>query len=125
MTQSKIMCPVCGVTLPPGLIPALRKASFPCSRCRTELEVTASDPLPFFAVSLVFAFSLCVVLGMRGFVLILATIGVAAAFYLVGRLVRSVAATPKLKRRDSSSKLPLETSQSKPVYRPIRSGRLP
>jgi uncharacterized paraquat-inducible protein A len=66
-----IRCPACGAALQPEAIPAARDASFQCSRCRTELEVTAPDPVPVLAVSVMLSVGFSFLLGLRGFALIL------------------------------------------------------
>ena len=100
-----IRCPVCGTFLQPELIPAIRNPSFTCSRCRTQLEVAASDPVPIFAASVMLSVASCVLMALRGFVLIAAILVVTAMLYWVGKLVWGFLAAPKLKRSQSGGKL--------------------
>ncbi len=102
VTVSKIRCPACGVSLEPTLIPAAPDASFPCSRCRAQLQITSPDVTPIVAISVVLSFVLCVVWGLKGQAFVLVVLGLAAIFYLVGRLVQILFATPKLHRSQSN-----------------------
>jgi hypothetical protein len=101
-----IRCPVCGANIRPESVPPVRNSSFQCSRCRTQLDVAASDPIPGIAVSAFLAIGLCFALGMRGFVLIFAIVGVTALIYWLLQFVRSCVAAPKLQRSQSGDKLP-------------------
>jgi hypothetical protein len=100
-----IRCPVCGTVLQPESIPAVRNTSFQCPRCRTQLEVTASDPVPIFAASVMLSVASCVLMALRGFVLIAAILVVTAMLYWLGKLVRSFLAAPKLERSRSGDRL--------------------
>ncbi len=51
MSRSSTRCQVCGVVIEPCLIPSDRGVSFPCTRCRTQLELVARDPVPILAAS--------------------------------------------------------------------------
>jgi hypothetical protein len=120
-----ITCPSCGVRLPLELMPAGSGASFPCSRCRSQLKVSPHDAIPILAMGVVLSFAICVAWGFRGQAFALITVGLAAVFYLIGRLVQSVIAPPRLQRTGSDKNLARQAVRSKPVYRAIRGGRVP
>jgi hypothetical protein len=105
--------------LPLGVIPALRDTSFQCFRCRTSLQVAASDPIPILAASVVFTFGLCVALGLRGFVFTAAIVGTTGILYWLGKLVRSLIANPTLEKAKSSDTL---LASAKRIH-PSASGR--
>ena len=93
-------CPHCGAPISTSLIPAAHHW-FYCPRCRSELEVAPSDPLPILLVSLVLAIGVCFVLGLRGFAL-LAGIGVATAtMFYGGEFISSFVMPPKLRLRSA------------------------
>ena len=50
------------------------------------------------AISVVVSLVLCVVWGLKGQVFVLIAVGLAAVFYLLGRLIQTIAATPKFRR---------------------------
>lgn len=100
-----IRCPVCGVALQPGIIPADCKVPFVCSRCRAQLELAASDPVPALAVSACCSIILSFSLGFRGLVLIVAMVGATAAFYWFVRLLKGFLFVPKLERSRAGLKL--------------------
>jgi hypothetical protein len=120
-----IRCPVCGVSLQPELIPAAGDASFPCSRCRTPLKVSAPDETPIVAISVVLALALCAAWGLKGQAFVLVSVGLAAVFYLVVRLVQTIVAAPKLQKSRFDKKLPRQAARPKPMYRAVRGGRVP
>jgi hypothetical protein len=99
-------CPVCGSNIQIGSIPAVRKISFECSRCRAQLEVSAPDVTPIVAISGVLSLILCVIWGLRGQLFILAVVCLAAIFHMGARLVQTIVATPKLQKSQSKNKLP-------------------
>ena len=101
----RIRCPVCGASIDAGLIPTARNVSFPCSRCRTQLEVAAADAVPILAVSAMLAVGFSVLLGVRGYALVLTIVAAAAAFYGLGMLAQNVVAVPKLRKSRSNVKL--------------------
>ena len=100
-----IRCPVCGENIQPESIPDVHNASFTCPRCRTQLEVTTSDPVPMLAISVALSVMFSFLLGVRGFAFFGVTVVVAAIFYWVGKLLRSFLAAPKLERSRSRNKL--------------------
>jgi hypothetical protein len=120
-----ITCPVCGINIPPGLIPAGRDTLFPCSRCRTQLEVSPPDAAPIVAISVVLALALCVAWGLKGQAFVLVAVGLASVLYLVGRLVQTIVATPKLQKSRSDKKLLPQAARLKHMYRAVRGGRAP
>ena len=120
-----ITCPVCGKILPPELIPAARDASFPCSRCRAQLEASPHDAVPMAAISVVLSFALSVAWSLKGQAFVLISVGLATVFYLVGRLVQTVVAAPRLQKSRSDKKLLRQGARSKPIYRAVRGGRIP
>ena len=101
MTSSSTRCPVCGIVIAPSLIPSDCGVSFACTRCRTQLELAACDPLPVLAASVALSIGLCFVLELEGFALVVMAIGATALFYWLGKLLRSMIATPKLQRSQS------------------------
>jgi hypothetical protein len=98
-------CPVCGARIDSGLIPTAGNTPFACSRCRTQLEVAASDPLPILAVSAVLSVGFSFGLGLRGVALFLTMAVATAIFYWVGWFLRSFVAIPKLEKSQSAGKL--------------------
>ena len=116
MAESKIRCPVCGTSIRPELVPTARDASFPCSRCRTQLEVTAPDPLPILAVSVLLSLGLCLFLELRGLGLVLTAILTTAVFYLSGSLLRSLLAVPKLKQSQSKQAVLHPAKRTRPAH---------
>ena len=105
MAGSSTRCPVCGIVISPSLIPSDCGVSFPCTRCRTQLELVARDPLPVLAASVALSIGLCFTLELQGFALLMMAIGATALFYWLGKLLRSMLATPKLQRSQSRAKM--------------------
>ncbi len=105
MARSSTRCPVCGVVIAPCLIPSDSGVSFPCTRCRTPLELVASDPLPILAASVALSVVVCFTLELQGLTLVVTAIVATAVFYWLGKFLRSLLATPKLQRSASRGKL--------------------
>ena len=61
MSGSSTRCPVRGAVIAPTLIPSDSGVSFPCTRCRTQLEMAACDLLPALAASVVLSAGPCFV----------------------------------------------------------------
>ena len=93
-----IRCPVRGGNIQPQSIPGVHNASFTCSQCLTQLELTTSDPVPMLAISVALSVMFSFLRRVRGFAFFVVTVAVAAVFYWVGQLVRSFLAAPKLER---------------------------
>ena len=91
-------CPVCG-DVQAKMISAGRNPSFACSRCRTELEVTAFFSLPVLATSILLSLFLTGELGLQGLGFVLAIVGATAAFNWLGQSMGNIVAAPKLKVR--------------------------
>jgi len=105
VTDARTTCPVCGAVIKSACIPADRYTPFPCLHCRTQLEVMAFNPVPILAASVLLSLGLCVVLGIRGFAIILVAVIVTAIFYCVGQILRRFLAAPKLEKSRSAGNL--------------------
>jgi uncharacterized paraquat-inducible protein A len=105
MFEQRAKCPVCGISINSGLIPTVPNASFSCSRCRTQLELASSDPVPVLAVSACCSIILSFSLGFRGLVLIVTTVGATAVIYWFMQVLKDFLFVPKLERSRAGLKL--------------------
>src|ERR1700722_15452618 len=110
-----IKCPVCGIALRTELIPASRTASFLCPQCRTQLGVAAPNTATVAVTSILLSLVLCVAWGLTGQLFIPGVVGAAAVFYLLGRLVQTIAATPKIRKSQANYKMLRQATRSKPA----------
>ncbi len=105
MARSSTGCPVCGVVIAPCLIPSDGGVSFPCTRCRSQVELVACDPVPVLAASVALSVGLCLTLELQGLAFAGTAIGLTALFYWLGKTLRSMLATPKLQKSQSRGKM--------------------
>jgi hypothetical protein len=100
-----IRCPVCGAVSSRGIIPADCKVPFACSRCRTKLELTASDSIPILAVSACCSIVLSSSPGFHGLVLIVATVGATSIIYWLMQILKGFHIVPKWEKSRAGLKL--------------------
>lgn len=101
-------CPVCGIEIKPEAIPASARASFECSRCRSQLETTTAPiSLLILAISLVFASFMSASLHVREIDFVVAIAALTAVLNYVGQGIYRVLRAPRLQK-------------SRPTVKPMR-----
>jgi hypothetical protein len=114
-------CPICG-TIKAKMTSAGRNSSFACSRCNTELELTAWAPRVIFSASILLSLTLSVAMGLRGLNFTLALVGITVAFNWLGQLMEKIVAVPKLRVRPNAEGLN-SPKHVLPAHLPDRSSR--
>lgn len=99
-------CPVCGAAIHPSQIPCVSGAVCQCSRCRTNLELTASDPLPSTVIALAMATLAGFAFGLHGFVLVIAIAAFGVIARVITQFVWTILAVPKFRATAAQLELP-------------------
>jgi hypothetical protein len=117
-----IRCPVCGTDIAPHLVPVARNAAFFCPHCRYKLAAVAPDRLRIFMLSVLLSACLCLLLPVRGMVLLITVIGAVVLFYWLGRFLRDSIAVPKLQRVRTEGRPPSRLTQALHSRTPLPRG---
>jgi uncharacterized paraquat-inducible protein A len=93
---SDCRCPVCGA-IKAKMTSAARNSSFACSRCHTELGLTAWAPRAVLSASILVSLSLSVAMGLWGLSFTLALVGAIVTLKWLGQFMKKLVLAPNLR----------------------------